>query len=409
MREPEDAAAVGCDLDRHAFAHAAETVEQMMADELEIPGDRPAVAADRTFRGARAPRHGLLCRRFFRGCFLRRLLALRSLLRDLLACDFHSTLHAVTSREALARLSAAGEMPCRRSTVSGAVDCRPTAAGCKLAPILRTDARACDIMRRGDGSAAGIVMRTVAIVIAMLVATATAHSAEINAFVSTAIKAATDELLPPFERAHGHTIRASYAPSGALIPRFERGEPVDVFLTDSAAIDGVSRRGKGVAGRTDLARTGIGIAVRKGAPRPDVSSPEALKRALLAARSVGHAAPAAGSITAAHVERVFQRLGIAAEVAPKVKLAAGGPNGRVSVLVSSGEAEIGLQQVSELMSNPQVEVIGMLPAELQLITLYSAGVTTSAREGEAARALIKALTAPSAAAIYKAKGLDPAW
>src|SRR5262249_40308562 len=191
---------------------------------------------------------------------------------------------------------------------------------------------------------------------------------------------ATDELLPPFERAHGHTIRASYAPSGALIPRFERGEPVDVFLTDSAAIDELIKRGKVVAGRTDLARTGIGIAVRKGAPRPDVSSPEGPKRALGGARSVGHAAPAAGSITAAHVERVFQRLGIAAEVAPKVKLAAGGPNGRVSVLVSSGEAEIGLQQVSQLMSNPEVEEIGMLPAELQLAAIYFPGVAPSAKE-----------------------------
>src|SRR5262249_27019021 len=140
-------------------------------------------------------------------------------------------------------------------------DCRPTAAGCKLAPILRTDARACDIMRRGDGSAAGVVMGVVAMGIALLGATATARTAEINAFVSTAIKAATDELLPPFERAHGHTIRASYAPSGALIPRFERGEPVDVFLTDSAAIDELIKRGKVVAGRIDLARTGIGIAV----------------------------------------------------------------------------------------------------------------------------------------------------
>ena len=89
--------------------------------------------------------------------------------------------------------------------------------------------------------------------------------------------------------------------------------------------------------------------------------------------------------------------------------AAGGPNGRVSVLVSSGEAEIGLQQVSELMSNPGVEVIGMLPPELQQITLYAAGVTTSATEAEAARALIRALTAPSAGPVYKAKGLDPAW
>jgi molybdate transport system substrate-binding protein len=232
----------------------------------------------------------------------------------------------------------------------------------------------------------GFFMRTLAIVTFLLAGTAAAQAAEINAFISTAIKAATDELLPPFERANGYTIRASYAPSGALIPRFDRGEPVDVFLTDSAA-----------------------IAVRKGASKPDVSSAEALKRALLEARTVGHAAPSSGSITAAHIQGVFQRLGIAAEVTPKVKLAAGGPNGRVSVLVSSGEAEIGLQQVSELMSNPEVEVIGMLPAELQQITIYSAGVTTSAREAAAAKALITALTAPSAAPIYKAKGLDPAW
>jgi molybdate transport system substrate-binding protein len=210
--------------------------------------------------------------------------------------------------------------------------------------------------------------------------------------------------MPPFERQNGHSIRASYAPSGALVPRFERGEPVDVFLTDSTAIDALIRQGKIVAGRIDLARTGIGIAVRKGAPRPDVSTPEALRRALLAARAIGHASPAGGSITAGHIMRMFETLGIAAEITPKVKLAAGGPQGRVSVLVSSGEAEIGLQQVSELLSNPAVEVIGMLPAELQLTTIYSAGVTASAREGEAAQALIKALIAPA----WKAKGLDPA-
>jgi molybdate transport system substrate-binding protein len=252
-------------------------------------------------------------------------------------------------------------------------------------------------------------MRILAIVIGLLAATAAAHhrteAAEINAFISTAIKAATDELLPPFERANGHAIRASYAPSGALIPRFERGEPVDVFLTDSTAIDELIKRGKVVPGRIDLVRTGIGIAVRKGAPKPDVSSPEALKRALLAAKSVGHAAPSGGSITAAHIQGVFQRLGIAAEETPKVKLAAGGPNGRVSVLVSSGEAEIGLQQVSELMSNPEVEVIGMLPPELQLTAIMSAGITTGTRQMEPAKAFIRHLAAPEAMAIYKAKGL----
>jgi molybdate transport system substrate-binding protein len=253
-----------------------------------------------------------------------------------------------------------------------------------------------------------MVIRALAIALALLAATA-ARAAEISAFVSTAIKAVTDELLPPFARANGHTIHASYGPSGALMPRFERGEPVDVFLTDSAALDRLIGRGKIVGGRIDLARTGIGIAVPKGAPRPDVSSAQALKRALLAARSVAYAAPSGGSITAAHIEGVFQRLGIAAEIAPKVKLAAGGPEGRVSALVSSGEAEIGLQQVSELMSNPEVEVIGMLPAELQLTTIYSAGVTVSAREADAARALIRALIAPMAASLYRAKGLDPTW
>jgi molybdate transport system substrate-binding protein len=244
-----------------------------------------------------------------------------------------------------------------------------------------------------------------AVILALLVPGAAAQPAEINALISTALKSAMDELLPSFEREHGHTIRASYGPSGALIPRFNAGQPADVFLTDSAAIDELIRQGKVVPGRSDLARTGIGIAVRKGAPKPDVSSPEALKQALLAARSVGHAAPAGGSITAPHIMRMFEQLGIAAEMAPKVRLAAGGPNGRVSVLISSGEAEIGLQQVSELMSNPDVEVIGMLPPELQQVTTYSASIATSAKEPDAARVLIHFLAAPDAIAIYKLRGL----
>jgi molybdate transport system substrate-binding protein len=181
-------------------------------------------------------------------------------------------------------------------------------------------------------------MRMLAVILALLMPSA-ADAAEINALISTALKAAMDELWPSFEREHGHAIRASYGPSGALIPRFNAGQPADVFLTDSAAIDELIRQGKVVPGRSDLARTGIGIAVRKGALKPDVSSPEALKQALLAARSVGHASAAGGSITAPHIMRMFEQLGIAAEMAPKVRLAAGGPNGRVSVLISSGEAD----------------------------------------------------------------------
>jgi molybdate transport system substrate-binding protein len=247
----------------------------------------------------------------------------------------------------------------------------------------------------------------IAIVIAMLAATTTANAAEINAFISTALKTVTDELIPPFERESGHTVRALYAPPGALLKHFEAGEPADIFLTGREAIDQLIGDGKIVPGRVDLATTGIGICVRKGAPKPDVSTPEAFKRAMLAAKTVGYASPAGGSIVGPHIQKIFAQLGIAEQMAAKSKLSAGGPNGRVSVLVASGQAEIGLQQVTELLSNPDVEVIGMLPADLQQITMYSAGITTSAKDAEAAKALIKAMTAPSTAAIYKAKGLDP--
>jgi molybdate transport system substrate-binding protein len=250
-------------------------------------------------------------------------------------------------------------------------------------------------------------MRALAIVIAMLAAAAPAQAAEIDALISTAIKAVTDELIPPFERASGHTVRGTFAPPGALLKKFETGEPADVFLTGRDAIDKLIGEDKIIPGRFDFASTGIGICVRKGAPKPDVATPDALRRALLEARSVGYAAPSGGSITGPHIERMFARLGIADQMAAKARLAAGGPNGRVSVLVGSGEAEIGLQQVSELLTNPDVEVIGMLPAELQQTTVYSAGITTSARQADAARALIEALKAPSAAPIWKAKGLEP--
>ncbi|MBV8241007.1 MAG: molybdate ABC transporter substrate-binding protein [Hyphomicrobiales bacterium] len=247
--------------------------------------------------------------------------------------------------------------------------------------------------------------RAIAAAVALIVTIGSAHAAEIDAMITTAMKAAVDELAPPFEHASGHALRITYGPSGGLVRRLNGGEAADLVVVDSKALDELIKQGKVVGGRTDLARTGIGIAVRKGAPKPDVSSPEALKRALLAAKSIAHTAPAGGGVTAAHVMGVFAKLGIAAEVTPKVKLAAGGPNGRVSALVSSGEAEIGLQQVSELMSNPEIEVIGMLPAELQQMTTYSAGTTTSARQMEAAQAFIRHLATPAAVTIYKTKGL----
>jgi molybdate transport system substrate-binding protein len=248
-------------------------------------------------------------------------------------------------------------------------------------------------------------MRTLAVAIALIAVTSEAQAEEIHALITTALETAIAELVPSFERGSGNTVSVSYGPSGAVARRFIGGEPADVIMIDSNALDDLIKQGKVLPGRTDLAQTGIGIAVRRGAPKPDVSTPEALKRALLAAKSIGYTSPTGGGITVAPILKLLDTLGIAAEVAPKTKFAAGGPNGRVSVLVSTGEVEIGLQQVSELMSNPDVEVVGMLPPQLQRFTIYSAGIPADAKQPSAARALIQFLAKPEAKAIYKIKGL----
>ncbi|MEA2980475.1 MAG: molybdate transport system substrate-binding protein [Alphaproteobacteria bacterium] len=247
-------------------------------------------------------------------------------------------------------------------------------------------------------------MRAIVTIAALVLATATANAAEIKALITTAMHAAIVELVPPFERATGHKATVSYDPSGGLARRLRNGEPADMILIASIELDKLIGERK-VKDRTDVSRTGIGLAVRKGSPHPDVSTPDALKRTLLAAKSIAQSSIESGGITALHVQRVLSMLGIREQVSPRLKFAKGGPNGRVSVLVSSGEAEIGLQQVSELMSNPDVEVIGLLPDKLQQITINAAGITANAKEPDAARALIKHLTTPEALTIYKAKGL----
>src|SRR5436190_11087482 len=147
----------------------------------------------------------------------------------------------------------------------------------------------------------GTAMRKLIAAIAgsLLAASSNAGAAEINALITTAMKAALDDLLPQFERTSGHKVNITYGPSGGLARRLNAGEPADLIMLASTELDELIKRGKVVPGRTDVARTAIGICVRKGAPKPDVSSPEALKRALLAAKTVAHTAPAGGGITAA--------------------------------------------------------------------------------------------------------------
>ena len=171
-----------------------------------------------------------------------------------------------------------------------------------------------------------------------------------------------------------------------------------------AAVDDLTGKGKLVAGsRATLARVGVGVMVKAGAPKPDIGSVEAFKRALLAAKSVAYIDPASGGSSGIYVAGLLDKLGIAEQVKPKAKLKKGG---YVADLIVSGEAELGIHQISEIVPVKEVTLVGPLPAEIQNYTVYAGALGAGAKDAEAAKALIKALTGPAAADVLKSKGME---
>jgi len=184
--------------------------------------------------------------------------------------------------------------------------------------------------------------------------------------------------------------------------RLDRGEPVDVVILADSALDELIKRGKVIAGsRVDLVRSSIGMAVRAGAPKPDISTLDALKRTLLQAKSIAYSASASG-VYLSH--DLFPRLGIEAEIQQKCQRI---PSGPVGVAVARGDAEIGFQQISELLPVPGIDYVGPLPPEAQKVTIFSAGIAVGARQPDAARALIKYLASPAVVPAIKKSGLEP--
>jgi molybdate transport system substrate-binding protein len=244
------------------------------------------------------------------------------------------------------------------------------------------------------GLAAGLAM---VVVFATDVAV---QAAEIKVLCTIGVKPALPDVVSEFERTTGHKVLIAWGNAATLKTRYLEGEQADVAVLTAAAIDDLAKAGKVTGSRVDLARSGIGLAVKVGAPKPDISSPEALKRTLLAAKSIGYSTQGASGI---HFATVIERLGIAAEVKAKHKET----TGVVGELVARGEAEIGVQQIPELAAVPGVEVIGPLPGDLQIITVFSAALDAKAKDNDAAKAFVKFISAPAAAAAYKAKGLDP--
>jgi molybdate transport system substrate-binding protein len=241
---------------------------------------------------------------------------------------------------------------------------------------------------------------------AVLLANA-ADAAEVRVMISGGLTAAYNALVPEFERLTGNKVITAYGPSmgttiNAIPIRLERGEPADVLIMVGYALGDLARQGKVIAGSSvDLVESPIGIAVKSGTPRPDISSADAVKRALLTAKTIAYSDSASGVYVSTEM---FAKLGIADAMKDKARKIPATPVGEI---VARGEAEIGLQQISELKPVSGIDILGALPPELQKITVFSAGIATVSREPDAGRALIKFLASPAAHDAIVSSGMEP--
>jgi molybdate transport system substrate-binding protein len=248
---------------------------------------------------------------------------------------------------------------------------------------------------------------TIGFAIALAAPTA-CDAAEIKVLTSRAMNHVLTELAGEFQRTSEHKIALILAPPVEIRRRIVNGEIVDVAMSGEATIGYLVQQGKIVPdSKLTLARVGIGVAVRTGSEKPDIASVEAFKRALLAARSIVYTDPAVGGASGIHFEKVLDRLGIAKEIKAKSILNARAATTPSAEIVARGEAELGIQLISEIVSVPGAELLGPLPDELQAMTVISAGIVTPASEPDAARVLFKFLTSPAAAAVIKASGMEP--
>lgn len=240
----------------------------------------------------------------------------------------------------------------------------------------------------------------------LLVVGTAAEAAELKVLSTSGMREVMEDLGPKFERATGHKLAIAFGNLGTLVKRVQEGETADVIVLPRQGIDGFVKDGKAGAGDvTVLARSGIGVVVRKGAPKPDISTPEALKHTLLAVKSITYLDPAGGGASGVHFAKVLDRLGIADEMKPKTVLHA---NARAAgVLIASGQAEIGVNVIQELVPLPGIDFVGPLPADLQNTVVYAAAIMTDARDATASKALVDFFRTREAAAVIKAKGMDP--
>jgi molybdate transport system substrate-binding protein len=237
---------------------------------------------------------------------------------------------------------------------------------------------------------------------------ATAEAAEIKVLSAIGMQSVLEDLGPRFERATGHKLAISFVTAGAAVKRAQSGEAADVVIATRQGIDGLVKSSKAsVANVTALASAGISVAIRKGAPKPDISSPDALKRTLLAAKSISYVNPVSGGASGIHFATVLERLGIANEMKSKTVFPKPQSPAEVGALVASGEAEIGAHIIVELIPVAGIDILGPLPGDLQNTIVFAVAVMGASKDAEAAKALVNFLRTPEAGAVMKAKGMEP--
>ena len=237
---------------------------------------------------------------------------------------------------------------------------------------------------------------------ALLALPAMTNAAEIRVLSTQATEEAYRELVPQFEKATSHKVLTIFTGTLDVQKRLAAGENYDMIIMAGPAIDAQIKAGKAVAGsRVDIAKSGVAVGVPAGAPKPDISTTEALKKTVLAAKSIGYSTGPSG----VYIMNLFERLGVADQVKDKLKQT---PTGVfVGTIIANREVEIGFQQVSELGNFPGVDYVGPLPADVQQTTVFSSGIIVDAKEPDAAKALVKFLTTSEAGAAFKKRGMEP--
>jgi molybdate transport system substrate-binding protein len=251
------------------------------------------------------------------------------------------------------------------------------------------------------------IRRLAAIAVFLLAQAALASAAEIKVFSTVGVKSVLEDLVPKFEKATGHKLAITWSTASLLAKRVQAGEQADALILIKGNLETLQKEGKIMPG-TDViySKSIFAVGVKAGAPKPDISTPDALKQALLASKAVSYTDPATGGASGVYTAKQIAKLGITEQMKGKTKHPASG--GFSGSLLVDGQADIAINSKPELLSVPGVEVIGPLPGDMAYTVIYAAGVQSGAAQADAAKALVKYLMSPEAQAVFKANGFDPA-